>query len=198
MILRRTETEYSASPTTRLPGSIAIERIIAQKVETREPFAVCYCDLDNFKAYNDTYGFAKGDSVIRQTARASSWTPVRNNGRPEDFVGHIGETILSRSPRRTGRTRSARISWARSIGWLPSTTRKRAAWGTSRRRTGRAPGAVPSHVNLDRRRDQRGREITHAAQVADIAAEVKKRAKMTSGSCFVRDRRKTDADQDPR
>ncbi|WP_129630632.1 response regulator [Candidatus Oscillochloris fontis] len=88
--MRRSEREGGANPSTRLPGNIAIERAISQRIEQRDPpFAVCYCDLDNFKAYNDTYGFLKGDAVIQRTAQILL-DAVREFGNPDDFVGHIG------------------------------------------------------------------------------------------------------------
>lgn len=88
-VLRRKELEYSLSPSTRLPGNIAIERVLRQRVASDVPFALCYADLDNFKAYNDTYGFLKGDGVIHQTARILV-EAVRALGSPDDFVGHVG------------------------------------------------------------------------------------------------------------
>ncbi|MCG8352993.1 MAG: response regulator [Chloroflexales bacterium] len=87
--MRRSELEGSANPSTRLPGNVVIERSIRRRIDQQTPFAVCYSDLDNFKAYNDTYGFLKGDSLIQQTARVLT-TAVREHGNPDDFVGHIG------------------------------------------------------------------------------------------------------------
>ncbi|NTW00180.1 MAG: response regulator [Oscillochloris sp.] len=89
--MRRSEREGGANPSTRLPGNIAIERAISQRIEQQDSsgFAVCYCDIDNFKAYNDTYGFLKGDAVIQRTAQILLDT-VREYGNPDDFVGHIG------------------------------------------------------------------------------------------------------------
>jgi diguanylate cyclase (GGDEF)-like protein len=87
--LRRSEREGGANPSTRLPGNLAIEREIARRIAHQEVFAVCYCDLDNFKAYNDHYGFLKGDAVIQRTAQILV-DVVRTVGNIDDFVGHIG------------------------------------------------------------------------------------------------------------
>lgn len=89
LLLQRREEEHSTSPTTRLPGNIAIEREINAKIKEKAPFSVCYIDLDNFKAYNDNYGFLKGDAVIKQTAKIIT-DVVREYGNDSDFVGHIG------------------------------------------------------------------------------------------------------------
>lgn len=87
--MRRSEREGGANPSTRLPGNVAIERVMLQRIEQQTPFVVCYCDLDNFKAYNDAYGFLKGDAVIQRTAQILV-DATRSVGNADDFVGHIG------------------------------------------------------------------------------------------------------------
>ncbi|BDV43076.1 GGDEF domain-containing protein [Geotalea uraniireducens] len=78
-----------ASPLTRLPGNIAIERILNKRLLSGEPFAVCYGDLDNFKAYNDHYGYIKASEVIKLTGKLIYET-VRQVAGADAFVGHVG------------------------------------------------------------------------------------------------------------
>ncbi len=87
-VLRRRTEEGSPSPTTMLPGSMAIEREVQRRLKAREPFAFCYLDLDNLKAYNDYYGFAKADGVVRQTADLMREI-MGQHGQPGDFLGHV-------------------------------------------------------------------------------------------------------------
>jgi PAS domain S-box-containing protein len=87
-VLRRKEQELSASPTTQLPGSNAIEREVQRRLIARKPFAFCYLDLDNLKAYNDYYGFAKADGVVRQTGDLLREI-FAQEGVPGDFLGHV-------------------------------------------------------------------------------------------------------------
>ncbi|WP_225409781.1 response regulator [Stigmatella hybrida] len=87
-VLRRKEQELSASPTTQLPGSNAIEREVQRRLMTRRPFAFCYLDLDNLKAYNDYYGFAKADGVVRQTGDLLREI-FAQEGVQGDFLGHV-------------------------------------------------------------------------------------------------------------
>ena len=89
MHLRRSSREQQLNPLTRLPGNLAIEQALQTRLAAGEAFALAYGDLDNFKAYNDRYGFHAGDEVIRFTGRllATVVGPYRAEGA---FVGHIG------------------------------------------------------------------------------------------------------------
>ena len=83
------QLSLDASPLTRLPGNIAIARAILRRVNADESFAVCYADLDNFKAYNDRYGYIKGNEVIR-SAGEIIFDVVQRQGGDNAFVGHVG------------------------------------------------------------------------------------------------------------
>ncbi len=87
-VLRRRTVDTSASPTTQLPGSASIEREVQRRLAQREPFAFCYLDLDNLKAFNDFYGYAKADGVVRQTADLLREV-VAQLGDGSEFVGHV-------------------------------------------------------------------------------------------------------------
>lgn len=88
--LRKLEEMYlDASPLTRLPGGIAIENVLKKRIESDRPLAFCVFDLDNFKAFNNRYGYANGSEVIKETARIIE-NAVKLKGSPEDFVGHVG------------------------------------------------------------------------------------------------------------
>ena len=87
--LRRIDRNRGASPLTGLPGNLEIQREISSRIEKNEHFAAVYLDLDNFKAYNDVYGFARGDMAIKMTADTMN-DQIANHGSESDFVGHIG------------------------------------------------------------------------------------------------------------
>ena len=89
MNLRRTAQGLEANPLTRLPGNVSIQTEIETRLNAGAPFAVCYADLDRFKAFNDHYGFERGDQAIRHTATILL-DAVRKYGNPDDFLGHIG------------------------------------------------------------------------------------------------------------
>ena len=87
-LLQRKERELDASPTTKLPGSVALQREITRRLGGGRPFCLCYLDLDNLKAFNDYYGYAKADGVISQTGDLIR-KAVEKHGNDDDFVGHI-------------------------------------------------------------------------------------------------------------
>jgi len=88
-LLRLVRREGDRNPTSGLPGGKAIEEEIDRRAEIREPFDICYLDLDNFKPFADTYGFTVADMVIRDMGQAIRGA-VEAVGNSRDFVGHIG------------------------------------------------------------------------------------------------------------
>jgi len=87
--LRRSREMRAQSPLTGLPGNVRIADEIEQRCASQAPFAVLYADLDHFKAYNDHYGFMRGDEVIQATARLLQDVAMDVAGEAA-FVGHVG------------------------------------------------------------------------------------------------------------
>lgn len=83
------QISLDASPLTRLPGNIAIERSISRRLREQLPFAMCYLDLDNFKSYNDRYGYIRASELIKE-AGLVIYNVVNDLNDPDAFVGHIG------------------------------------------------------------------------------------------------------------
>lgn len=77
------------SPLTGLPGNVQIQAEMKKRFSLKETFAMIYLDLDNFKAYNDIYGFLKGDEIIKFTAK-TILKNVHTDEYEDSFVGHIG------------------------------------------------------------------------------------------------------------
>jgi DNA-binding response OmpR family regulator len=86
--LDRQARELGASPTTQLPGADAIQGEIERRLKEDATAVACYLDLDNLKAFNDYYGYAKANAVIRQTGDVIRHV-VTQQGGPGDFIGHI-------------------------------------------------------------------------------------------------------------
>jgi diguanylate cyclase (GGDEF)-like protein len=88
-VLNRASDTRESSPMTGLAGNVAIEDEIERRVAGGEPFAILYVDLDGFKAYNDRYGFLRGDDLIRETGRVVQEAAGQVAG-ADSFVGHAG------------------------------------------------------------------------------------------------------------
>lgn len=88
-ILNLLQNNRRISPLTGLPGNVQIQAEMKKRLLNKEQFAMFYFDLDNFKAYNDTYGFSNGDEIIKFTARTIVEN-VHKMGTEDSFIGHIG------------------------------------------------------------------------------------------------------------
>jgi len=86
---KRIERISDNNPLTGLPGNTSIEQAIKEFMHSSEPYAICYADIDNFKAYNDRYGFTRGDEIIKNLARIIVNT-VKEFCPQKSFVGHVG------------------------------------------------------------------------------------------------------------
>jgi len=90
MAMRRSQYSFYASALTGLPGGRIIEEVLKDKLKDENtPFTFGYIDLDNFKYFNDVYGYIKGDRVIMQAAYML-YTTIKKFGNKTDFIGHIG------------------------------------------------------------------------------------------------------------
>jgi len=98
--LRRVQQNF-LSPLISLPGGFQVEVAIKHKLSSMVPWSLLYLDLDNFKAFNDAYGFLTGNDMIRLVGRICQRV-VRQYGNPDDFVGHVGgdDFIVVTTPER--------------------------------------------------------------------------------------------------
>ncbi|HEU5381061.1 MAG TPA: response regulator [Ktedonobacteraceae bacterium] len=98
--LRRVQQNF-LSPLIGLPGGYQVELAIKRKLISADPWSILYLDLDNFKAFNDVYGFLTGNDLIRLVGRICQ-RMVHDHGNPDDFVGHIGgdDYVIVTTPER--------------------------------------------------------------------------------------------------
>jgi len=181
----------NANPLTKLPGNIAIQDEVERRINQGEKFVVIYCDLDNFKAFNDKYGVDRGDEAIKLTAAVFK-KAVKAQGEASDFVGHEGgdDFLLVTTPQRAqgiadsitkqfdGEARRLYSDEDLKNGYIEAHARHT-------NEVMRFPIMTISLAGVT----NETRDIKSYAQVTNIAAEVKKKAKKISGSVFVLDRR---------
>ncbi len=194
-LLQRTRAGVSASSTTGLPGSFSAEQVLVDRVRHRLPLAVLYLDADHFKAFNDRYGFARGDSVIRQVADLVL-DAVRELGNPDDFVSHIGgdDFVVISTPDRAVPVADEILGrFGRIIPfYYDPADRARGGIETEDRKGQKTtfPLMTLSIAIIT----NEGREFSHPGEVADVAAQLKKYAKSQPGSLWVKDQRGADGD----
>lgn len=87
LLLKRNKQKMDCNPLTRLPGNPSIQARVEQEISSGRPFAVLYCDLNNFKSFNDKYGFEAGDRVLKTESQIIVSAAMQD---PASFVGHIG------------------------------------------------------------------------------------------------------------
>lgn len=105
LCFERIERVIATSPLTKLPGNLVIQKEIQKRLNKGDIFALAYADLDNFKPFNDKYGFSRGDEVIKMLGRLIL-NIVRNEQPSGSFVGHIGgdDFVYIMSPERIEET----------------------------------------------------------------------------------------------
>jgi diguanylate cyclase (GGDEF)-like protein len=181
-----------ASPLTRLPGNLAIEQVLKGKMDHGEKFALYYIDLDDFKAFNDKYGYAKGSDLIKMTGEVL-YRAKDEYADEQDFVGHIGgdDFVLITSPDIVEQVCQAIITeFDRLIpeyyqaedqdtGYIEGTDR----YGVKRRFPIMSISiAVVSDVK---------RSFRSPVEIAKVATEIKDYVKSLPGSNYLIDRRVT-------
>jgi diguanylate cyclase (GGDEF)-like protein len=189
-VLRRAREMKDESPLTGLPGNVRVQEEIEARVASGAAFALLYADLDHFKAFNDHYGFARGDHVIQETARLLD--DIVQQLAPEGgFVGHLGgddfavvvvpefaakvaEEIVMRFDDRVPSYYSAED---RERGWIEVTNRR-----------GELQRFDPIAISVGIASTQR-RAFAHFAEVVSVATEMKNYSKGTPGSSWAIDRR---------
>lgn len=188
--LLRIDRNRWANPLTGLPGNIEIQSEINHRIAKGVKFSVLYLDVDNFKAYNDVYGFACGDRSIKMIADIIM-DAVRNYGSQGDFIGHIGgdDFIIITDPEFSDDLCKNIIKeFDRKIPEMYTDEDRKAGFICTANRKGHViyfpimtlSIAVVSNEN---------RVLSSHIQVGEIGAELKRRAKFIQGSVYLKDRR---------
>ena len=189
LAFKRIHRVFDNNPLTKLPGNTSIHQAIVKAIG--KPMAVGYVDINNFKPFNDAYGFTRGDEVLRMLARIMA-NAVKESG-DGGFSGHIGgDDFVFLVPRERAESLCKSIidHFNGVISGLFGEKEKTNGYYLSRDRKGREQkvplmGIAIAVVPTD------APEVHHAGKVAEIAAELKKLAKKSPDSCFIIERRKS-------
>jgi len=190
VLLRRSDRDVHVHPSTRLPGTIAIDAEIARRISQGEAFAVCYADLDHFKEYNDRYSFADGDRVICLLAMMLH-DVVKGLLGERGFVGHIGgdDFIFIVSALDVQVTCSTVVElFDELIPYQYSEQDRRAGYFFGKDRRGQLHRVPLMTLSIGVVTNER-RTFVSPAHVSQLATEMKGYAKTLPGSVFTVDRR---------
>jgi len=191
-LLRKMRRDLYANPLTHLPGNVPIEKEIQRAIDEQRSFAALFIDLDNFKVYNDNYGYAAGNRIIKFCAQ-TILDSVKRFGNAQDFVGHIGgdDFVVLTTPDKADQICQEIIRIFDSLipiqyneedvtrGYLISEDR--------RGEVKKFPLMTISIAVITNENNQ----FIHHLQVAEKAAELKRHIKKIEGSKYQKDRRKS-------
>jgi diguanylate cyclase (GGDEF)-like protein len=188
--LRRAREMRALSPLTGLAGNIRVQEEIRRRVGEDQPFALLYADLDHFKAYNDHYGFVRGDRAIQALARVITETVHELIG-PSGFVGHVGgddfvmivppEEAESVAAHLVGRFDTEAPNLYDSLDAERGTIEVKDRQGNLRR--------FPLLTLSVGVATTTNRRFTHYGEAVAVATEMKQFAKRETGSSYAIDRR---------
>jgi diguanylate cyclase (GGDEF)-like protein len=184
------DIHIDSSPLTRLPGGVAIENNLKKRIEKDESFAFCMMDLDNFKPFNDRYGYTRGNDVIKNTGRIIEKC-AREMGTGSDFIGHVGgdDFALITSPEKFKEICEKVIEeFDSQIPNFYNSSDRENGYIVSKTRQGRKlkfPIMTISIAAVDNTKSH----VENHIVVGEIIADLKKYAKSFAASKFVVDRR---------
>ncbi len=176
-----------ANPLTLLPGNVPINEHIERLLQSGAPFVACYCDLDHFKPFNDTYGYRKGDEMIQLCGRILNWACDPKH----DFIGHIGGDdfiLLMQSRDWKTRCEQALRSFEQAAGLMFEPAHLSAGGYSSEGRDGVMKFHPLTSLSIGAIRVAPGKFKSHH-EVSAAMTDAKKMAKKISGnSLFVEQR----------
>ena len=180
-----------SNPLSRLPGNTSIIKAISRTLHADRAYAVGYVDIDNFKPYNDRYGFSQGDDVILMVARIIV-NVVEELARADSFVGHIGgDDFVFIVPLDKAEPVCQRIlANFDTVKTMFINDEDLAAGGfTGTDRLGRETRFGLLSLSIAVVRTGQGSNFEHYGEVAAAASQVKHHVKQQEGSVYLIDRR---------
>ncbi|MBU0742253.1 response regulator [bacterium] len=188
-MLQLSRNQRDANPLTGLPGNRAIDQELRRRLDGEMAFGFCYCDLDHFKAYNDYYGYARGDRVLSMLAEILTNEILKLGSGA--FLGHVGgddfvaitganeaeifaERVITEFDNRIQELYEP-VDWSRGFIELPD-------------RGGDSKRFPPVSLTAAAISDRDGR-FGHVGRLNAVAAELKQYGKAQPGSVVVAERR---------
>ncbi|HRZ14915.1 MAG TPA: diguanylate cyclase [Candidatus Omnitrophota bacterium] len=195
MALKRSQYSYHTNTLTGLPGARIIEECVRDKIHQGKPFSFGYVDIDNFKFFNDAYGYHKGDKAIMQVAYML-YTVIKEAGNPEDFIGHIGgdDFVFVTTPEKYAAIcRSFIEQFDTLMPFHYSAEDRDQGFVMARDRTHKVRKLPLMSLSIAVVNCSESQPFKSLVEVSDRVAEIKGYLKAQPGSKFMADRRSGDA-----
>jgi diguanylate cyclase (GGDEF)-like protein len=182
-----------SSPLTGLPGNVSIRRETARRIANGADYSWIYLDLDNFKEYNDHYGFLQGDTVIQFISEVMIQA-LEEKGNGNDFLGHIGgdDFIIITTIDKTEDVAQFVLKKIEENSYRFFSDKELRVGYYEHVRRDRTRVKIPTQlcvtIAVITSEDIR---FQHPAQISSLAAQVKEYGKSIKGSVVVYNRRKS-------
>lgn len=197
MAIKRSHVSLHANPLTGLPGARVIEEVLKEKIKNRSVFSIGYVDIDNFKSFNDVYGYLKGDDVIMHTAYMLYKT-INTFGNSDDFIAHIGgdDFVFATTPDKFDSVcQNFIFLFDRVIPFHYTHQHRKQGFVITRDRARNVKKTPLMSVSLAGVNVRKDCGIENIVQINEKIAEIKRYLKTMRGSIYMADRRTSDADK---
>jgi GGDEF domain-containing protein len=191
MAIKRSQYSFYTSPLTGLPGGRLIEETLNEKIEKNSFFCFGYIDIDNFKYFNDVYGYVNGDKIIMQTAYIL-YTTIKKFGNRDDFIGHIGGddfVFISSIDRSLEISRNFICMFDNIVPFHYSIEDRRRGFIMARDRSRKVKKASLVSVSVALINRSNPDEFKNIVEINEKITEIKTYLKQIPGSKFMADRR---------
>lgn len=191
LCVSRSNRSLDPNPLTRLPGNTSILREIQRVLDLGQEVAISHLDIDNFKAFNDKYGFARGDEAIRMTARILS-NILQDYKNEEVFVGHIGgDDFVFIVPSHYADEANKKIikSFDSIVQSLYEDEDRKKGYIISKDRLGKNQSFPIMTVSIAVVKNDKGKYL-HYGEVSEVASQIKNHLKRLPKSNYMINQRK--------
>ena len=191
MAMKRSQYSFYSSPLTGLPAGRIIEEVLKDKIEKDISFSFGYIDIDNFKYFNDVYGYLKGDRVLMQTAYIL-YNVITHHGHKDDFIGHIGGddfVFITHNDKCKEICENFISLFDKLTPFHYSDEDRKNGYIVARDRTHKTKKVPLMSVSIALIKRQSPSDIKNVIEVNERVAEIKKYLKVIPGSKFMSERR---------
>ena len=196
MAIKRSQYSFHSNPLTGLPGGRLIEETLRDRVKQGSTFSFGHMDIDNFKCFNDVYGYLKGDRVIKQTAYML-YTTIGKFGNPNDFIGHIGGddfVFITTLDKHKQICQNFILMFDKIIPFHYSPEDRKRGFIITKDRTNKTKEIPLMSLSLALVNKTSASEFKHVVEINERLAEIKRYLKTMPGSKFMAERRNRKSD----